>query len=199
MSNNTKKETAYKQVKTPDSRWSPWFYVIIILALFVSGAITCINFSETKDYREKIIFNQRESLSLAEQKIGAIYKLDSVIAISQSRLDTTKSDSLKSNRDSLLYINYIISHREELKRSSDALKQELDATLKDTKSMIDIHLQYIDQQYSTLSLWAGIIIIVFLIFSFYAVFKQEDAINKAYAIIDYLTNRLLSLDEYMKI
>ena len=199
MNNNTKKETGDNLVKTPESRWSPWFYVIIILALFVYGVITCINHSEAKDYREKIISNQKESLSLAKQKIGAIYKLDSVIAISQTWPDTTKSDSLRSNRDSLLYINYIISHREELKRSSDALKQELDATAKETKSMIDIHLQYIDQQYSTLSLWAGIITIVFLIFSFYAVFKQEDAINKAYAIIDYLTNRLLSLDEYMKI
>lgn len=198
MSNNTKKETADKQVKTPDSRWSPWFLGTIFFALVVYVGITSINHSEAKDYREKIISNQKESLSLAKQKIGAIYKLDSVIAISQTWPDTTKSDSLRSNRDSLLYINYIISHREELKRSSDALKQELDATAKETKSMIDIHLQYIDQQYSTLSLWAGIITIVFLIFSFYAVFKQEDAINKAYAIIDDLNNKLLNLDENIK-
>ena len=128
MNNNTKKETADKQVKTPESRWSPWFLGTIFFALVVYVGTTCINHSEAKDYREKIISNQSKSLSLAEQKIEAIYKLDSLIAISQSRLDTTKSDSLKSNRDSLLYINYIISHREELKRSSDALKQELDAT-----------------------------------------------------------------------
>ncbi len=198
MSNNTKKETVDNLVNTPESRWSPGFNRIIILALLVYGVITYINHSEAKDYREKIISNQKESLSLAKQKIGAIYKLDSLIAISQSRLDTTKSDSLKSNSDSLLYINYIISHREELKRSSDALKQELDANAKETKSMIDIHLQYIDQQYSTLSLWAGIITIVFLIFSFYAVFKQEDAINKAYTIIDDLNNKLLGLDESVK-
>lgn len=198
MNNNTKKETADKLVKTHENRLFTWFIGIIFLVLIFFGIITYINFSEAKDYREKIISNQSESLSLAEQKIEAIYKLDSVIAISQSRLDTTKSDSLKSNRDSLLYINYIISHREELKRSSDALKQELDATAKETKSMIDIHLQYIDQQYSTLSLWAGIITIVFLIFSFYAVFKQEDAINKAYTIIDDLNNKLLGLDESVK-
>lgn len=198
MSNNTKKETAERKVKTPDSHWSPWFLGTIFFALVVYVGITCINHSEAKDYREKIISNQKESLSLAKQKIRAIYKLDSVIAISQTWADTTKSDSLRSNRDSLLYINYIISHREELKRSSDALKQELDATAKETKSMIDIHLQYIDQQYSTLSLWAGIITIVFLIFSFYAVFKQEDAINKAYAIIDDLNNKLLGLDESVK-
>jgi len=198
MSNNTKKETVDKRVKTPDSRWSSWFYGIIILALLVYGAITYINFTEAKDYREKIISNQSESLSFAKQKIGAIYKLDSLLAISQSRLDNAYSDSLESNKDSILYINYIISHREELKRSSDALKQELDVNAKETKSMIDIHLQYIDQQYSTLSLWAGIITIVFLIFSFYAVFKQEDAINKAYAIIDELNKKLLGLDESVK-
>lgn len=171
---------------------------MIIFFMIFLGVITYINFSEAKDYREKIISNQMESLFFAKQKIGAIYKLDSVIAISQSQLDNANSDSLRSNRDSLLYINYIISHREELKRSSDALKQDLDATEKDTKSMIDIHLQYIDQQYSTLSLWAGIITIVFLIFSFYAVFKQEDAINKAYAIIDKLNNKLSGLDENIR-
>lgn len=198
MNNNTKKGTEDNQVKIPKSRWSPWFFGIIILALLVYALITYINFSEAKDYREKIISNQRESLSYAKQKIGAIYKLDSLITISQSRLDNANSDLLKSNRDSLLYINYIISHSEEFKRSSDALKQELDATAKETKSMIDIHLQYIDQQYSTLSLWAGIITIVFLIFSFYAVFKQEDAINKAYAIIDELNKKLFDLDESVK-
>lgn len=100
----------------------------------------------------------------------------------------------------ILYYTLITSFltAKELKRSSDALKQDLDATEKDTKSMIDIHLQYIDQQYSTLSLWAGIITIVFLIFSFYAVFKQEDAINKAYAIIDKLNNKLSGLDENIR-
>lgn len=48
---------------------------MIIFFMIFLGVITYINFSEAKDYREKIISNQMESLFFAKQKIGAIYKL----------------------------------------------------------------------------------------------------------------------------
>lgn len=48
----------------------------------------------------------------------------------------------------------------------------------DTKSMIELEMTTIQNEYETLGIWAGIMTIVFLIFSFYSLFKTDDLVKQ---------------------
>lgn len=47
-----------------------------------------------------------------------------------------------------------------------------------TKSMIDLHLNKIEHEYSNITMWAAVLTILFLVFSFYSIFKMDEFIQQ---------------------
>lgn len=46
------------------------------------------------------------------------------------------------------------------------------------KSMIDLHLNKVEHEYSNLTMWAAILTILFLVFSFYSIYKMDELIQQ---------------------
>ena len=44
--------------------------------------------------------------------------------------------------------------------------------------MIDLHLTKIDHEYNNITMWAAILTILFLVFSFYSIFKMDEPIQQ---------------------
>lgn len=65
-----------------------------------------------------------------------------------------------------------------LSRDSLRLSVERDLLNGQTKTMIDLHLNKIEHEYSNITLWAAVLTILFLVFSFYSVFKADELIKQ---------------------
>lgn len=66
------------------------------------------------------------------------------------------------------------------KLSRDSLQLNAERILLEgqTKAMIDLHLTKIDHEYNNITMWAAILTILFLVFSFYSVFKMDELIQQ---------------------
>lgn len=47
-----------------------------------------------------------------------------------------------------------------------------------TKTMLDLHLDKVEHEYSNITLWAAVLTILFLVFSFYSIFKMDELIKR---------------------
>ena len=65
-----------------------------------------------------------------------------------------------------------------LKEDSLRLHNERSLVEMQTKSMIDLHLNKIEHEYSNLTMWAAILTILFLVFSFYSIYKMDELIQQ---------------------
>lgn len=148
-------------LKRPHDFLTTAFIWIIIIFLLVYFAQTIFNSTITCKYQEQIVQNQTEYLSLQAKKYDAIRTLG------KHWEDSTQlSQSLRVLND-------------ELKQDSIAWKSGAEAMMKDTQMLLDLHMNSIDRQYSVLTLWSAVMMILFLIFSFYAIFKLEDTLRQS--------------------
>lgn len=46
------------------------------------------------------------------------------------------------------------------------------------KTMLDLHLNKIEHEYSNITLWAAVLTIIFLVFSFYSIFKMDSLVHQ---------------------
>ena len=46
------------------------------------------------------------------------------------------------------------------------------------KNMVDLHLNKIEHEYNNITLWAAILTILFLVFSFYSIYKMDELIQQ---------------------
>ena len=80
------------------------------------------------------------------------------------------------------YYNQSIKIQEQYqsKLSRDSLQFNAERTLLEgqTKAMIDLHLTKIDHEYNNITMWAAILTILFLVFSFYSIFKMDELIQQ---------------------
>ena len=83
-------------------------------------------------------------------------------------------DSTYNENIELLYIEY----NKLLKEDSLHLCNERALLEMQTKSMIDLHLNKVEHEYSNLTLWAAILTILFLVFSFYSIYKMDELIQR---------------------
>lgn len=67
---------------------------------------------------------------------------------------------------------------EKLLRDSLRLGVERELLNGQTKTMIDLHLDKIEHEYSNITLWAAVLTILFLVFSFYSVYKADELIKQ---------------------
>lgn len=89
-------------------------------------------------------------------------------------LSTYLQDSIYNKNMELLYMEY----EKVLKEDSLRLYNERSLVEMQTKSMIDLHLNKVEHEYSNLTMWAAILTILFLVFSFYSIYKMDELIQQ---------------------
>lgn len=72
----------------------------------------------------------------------------------------------------------------QLQKDSVLLRRELLLSQEEESNLVELHIDKIDNDYSQIGLWAGILSIIFLIFGFFAIFKIEETKINAQNILD---------------
>lgn len=89
-------------------------------------------------------------------------------------LSTYMRDSVYNKNMELLYAEY----EKVVKEDSLRLCNERSLIEIQTKSMLDLHLNKVEHEYSNLTIWAAILTILFLVFSFYSIYKIDELIQQ---------------------
>jgi len=103
--------------------------------------------------------------------------------------NTLAGNSKLSRKQYNALLSLIIEHRTaieqcqvqyELKIQRDSLRLGVERDLLNgqTKMMVDLHLNKIEHEYNNITMWAAILTILFLVFSFYSIFKMDELIQQ---------------------
>lgn len=123
------------------------------------------------------------SLNTSQDKIKNYYldhieRVDSLYcnlgSNNKAILSTYMQDSIYNNNIEQLYMEY----EKVLKEDSLRLCNERTLLEIQTKSMIDLHLNKVEHEYSNLTIWAAILTILFLVFSFYSIYKMDELLQQ---------------------
>ena len=120
---------------------------------------------------------------LSNQKVNNTVFRDSIIKSTLSnryRLSKSQYDNL------ILVLNSYFAkidslHRqydEKLLRDSLRLNTERELLEGQTKTMLELHLNKIEHEYSNITMWGAILTILFLVFSFYSIYKIDELIQQ---------------------
>lgn len=166
MSTKTK---AKKQSQTPQQ---PKYAKLFLIVLSVFTLIFML-------YEIFAICSLRSSQDrIKEYYLSHIEKVDSLYNNMGSNNKTILSiymqDSVYNDNMELLYAEY----EKMLKEDSLRLCNERALLEVQTKSMLDLHLNKVEHEYSNLTIWAAILTILFLVFSFYSIYKMDELIQK---------------------
>lgn len=131
------------------------------------------------------ISNYNSALIGNVQKINSMLLADSLIKYSLSskqKLSEVQSQNLKVIISTYFEQLDLLQEQYRYKLSCDSLRLATERfILKDQeKSMIDLHLTKIDHEYNNIAIWAAVLTIVFLVFSFYSIFKMDEFIQQGY-------------------
>lgn len=69
-------------------------------------------------------------------------------------------------------------HKTKLLQDSIRLNAERVLLEGQIKNMVDLHLNKIEHEYNNITLWAAILTILFLVFSFYSIYKMDELIQQ---------------------
>lgn len=67
---------------------------------------------------------------------------------------------------------------EKLLRDSLRLNTERELLEGQTKTMLELHLNKIEHEYSNITMWGAVLTILFLVFSFYSIYKMDELIQQ---------------------
>lgn len=123
------------------------------------------------------------TVMLSDQKVNNIVFRDSIIKSTLSnryKLSRNQYDNL------ILVLNSHFAkidslHRqydEKLLRDSLRLNTERELLEGQTKTMLELHLNKIEHEYSNITMWGAILTILFLVFSFYSIYKMDELIQQ---------------------
>lgn len=137
-------------------------YTIIFMTYQV---IAICNLNSSQDKIKDYYIEHIEKVDSIYCKLGANNKVI---------LSTYMQDSTYNNDMELLYMEYNKVLREDsLRLCNERVLLEMQ-----TKSMIDLHLNKVEHEYSNLTIWAAILTILFLVFSFYSIYKMDELIQQ---------------------
>lgn len=75
-----------------------------------------------------------------------------------------------------------------IQRDSLQLMTERQLLEGQVKTMLDLHLNKIEHEYSNITLWAAVLTILFLVFSFYSIFKMDSLVHQGYEGVQEIKN-----------
>lgn len=136
--------------------------------------------------QQKIIEAHNEHLSKTEACFTSIYNnlkndpinCDSLIIALESDKDLAKKiTNYNSVKKLIVELANNMSYRamaDELKKDSILINRQLANSQHATNELLELNFNRIQHEYTVLALWAGVLMIVFLIFSFYSLYKTDD-------------------------
>lgn len=120
---------------------------------------------------------------LSNQKVNNTVFRDSII---KSTLSNTYRLSRTQYNNLILVLNSHFAkidslHRQyddKLLRDSLRLNTERELLEGQTKTMLELHLNKIEHEYSNITMWGAVLTILFLVFSFYSIYKMDELIQQ---------------------
>ena len=193
-----------EDVKKTES-FKDWFVNNRTTNVFFIVALVCSVITILAFCRSTYLLHESQN-KIVENQTAHINKIDTVISkmqanalkafeINDLKLQKLITDSLLKktpNLDSLQkievakYVKIIISASASELAYKDWTKEvnttfthkEIAQILLESKSLLELEFNKIQNEYNTLALWGGILTIVFLIFSFYSLFKTDDLMKQ---------------------
>jgi len=117
--------------------------------------------------------------------LDANYRVHLDSLITQMVSINSKSIRVKTNTIPNLNSSYMESIRQihksyegKLQRDSLLLITERQLLESQTNSMLNLHLNKIEHEYSNITIWAAVLTILFLVFSFYSIFKMDELVQQ---------------------
>lgn len=135
---------------------------IVTLIIFVS--YLCYSTKTFKDSQEKIL----------TEHLKHVAKADSIFC------DIKK---VILSHDSGMIVNAPIL-LSQLQNDSDLFRREILLSQDEKSNLVALHIDKIDNDYSQIGIWGGILSIIFLIFGFFAIFKIEETKTEAKSILE---------------
>lgn len=123
------------------------------------------------------------TVMLSGQKVNNTVFRDSIIKSTLSnryKLSRNQYDNLILVLDSH-FAKIDSLHRqydEKLLRDSLRLNTERELLEGQTKTMLELHLNKIEHEYSNITMWGAVLTILFLVFSFYSIYKMDELIQQ---------------------
>lgn len=208
-------EAETKKVKPERLKRFPGHSICFLMALLVLIGIYCHHaknaIKDLRDAHEKIILTQREHNS----------KLDSTFcrfdqrcfAQIESNVNTLLPDL--TGKDSLFLVSTLIE-RDSITKSlligllqkndynefltnTSLFHNELEGGIDNIERVLELHLNKVEHEYANITIWAAVLTILFLVFSFYSLFRLEDLKKEAEGTVDLLKNKTNELGSFSEI
>lgn len=197
MNHFTKSKLYYKAMQTKYGILFLWtligFAAIFIIYLFYSHySLKQSQKQIRKDYiahiqkADSLYIHWTEynnTVMLSGQKVNNTLFKDSII---KSTLSNTYRLSRTQYNNLILVLNSHFAkidslHRQyddKLLRDSLRLNTERELLEGQTKTMLELHLNKIEHEYSNITMWGAVLTILFLVFSFYSIYKMDELIQQ---------------------
>lgn len=132
-------------------------------------------------YFNLVTYNR--NTTLAYQNVNNAILADSIIKAalkSTNQLSDAQVESIKLIISTHFHNIELLHKKYGEKLSMDSLRLCTERELLEgqTKAMIDLHLDKIEHEYSNITMWGAILTILFLVFSFYSLYKIDELIKQ---------------------
>lgn len=131
-----------------------WFCGCFIATLIILVSYLCYSIITFKNSQERIVTEHLEHLANA----------DSIFCDIKKVILSTDSGTI-ANAPVLLA---------QLQNDSALMRREIMLSQEEKMNLVALHIDKIDNDYSQIGIWGGILSIIFLIFGFFAIFKIEE-------------------------
>lgn len=141
-----------------------WFCGAFIGVLLILVGYLWLSIKAFKNSQEKI----------ANEHVKHIAKIDSIFYDMKTVILSNDTGTI-ANAQALL---------SQLQKDSALFRREILLSQEEMNNMITLHIDKIDNDYSQIGIWGGILSIIFLIFGFFAIFKIEETKTEARNVLD---------------
>lgn len=131
-----------------------WFCICFIITIFILVGYLCVS---------AILFNNSQK-RIVNEHLKHIANIDSVFY-------DIKKVILSNDSGTIVNAPLLLS---QLQNDSALLRREILLSQAEESNLVALHIDKIDNDYSQIGIWGGILSIIFLIFVFFAIFKIEE-------------------------
>lgn len=131
-----------------------WFCSCFIATLIIFVSYLCYSTITFKDSQERIITEHLKHIANADSIFCSIKKV-----------------ILSNDSGTIANAPVLLS---QLQNDSALMKREIMLSQEEKMNLVALHIEKIDNDYSQIGLWGGVLSIIFLIFGFFAIFKIEE-------------------------
>lgn len=146
-----------------------WFCGCFIATLIILVSYLCYSITTFKNSQERIVSEHLEHLANVD---SIFYDIKKVIL-------STDSGTI-ANAPVLLA---------QLQNDSALMRREIMLSQEEKMNLVALHVDKIDNDYSQIGIWGGILSIIFLIFGFFAIFKIEETKAEAKSTLEDVKNQ----------